>query len=214
MPEISDILVSTEWVAYHLNDPSVVIAEVNTDLEAGYNQGHIPGAVGWSLRADLEDQTRRDVPAMAQLENLLGQSGVDNNTTLVLYGDNNNRSATWGFWVLKYYRHKDVRLLNGGRAAWMTEGRSVSTEKPSPVAKTYRVGIPDNSLRATKEYIVKNLRKPSVKLVDARTLEEYTGQQSIPGIYRAGRIPGGSDRTGLSHGKRQRPRTSRRIRCR
>jgi thiosulfate/3-mercaptopyruvate sulfurtransferase len=190
MPDISEVLVSTGWVAAHLDDPSVVIAEIDTDLDAGYNQGHVPGAVGWNLRADLEDQTRRDMPSIAQIEKLLGEAGIDNNTTVVLYGDNNNRSATWGFWTLKYYRHKDVRIMDGGRIAWTNEGRPFSTERPAPVAKTYKAGVPDSSLRATKDYIVKNLRKSSVRFLDTRTPEEFSGEFKVPEIYRSGRIPG------------------------
>ena len=191
-----DALASTEWVAAHLEDPSVVIAEVNTDLEAGYRQGHVPGAVGWNLHADVEDKTRRDVPSIRQFEELLGRSGVSNDTTVVLYGDGNNRSATWAFWVMKYYRHEDVRLMNGGRKRWLDEGRPLSIEVPSPVAKTYKAGVPDRSLRAQRDYIVSSLRNRSVRLLDTRTLEEYTGVPDSaaatpqPEIYSKGRIPG------------------------
>ena len=191
-----EALISTDWVEEHLDDPSVVIVEVNTDLQAGYLQGHVPGAVGWSLHTDLEDQARRDIPTISKLEDLLGRSGIDNQTTVVLYGDGNNRSATWAFWVLKYYRHNDARLMNGGRAKWMAEGRPVSTEPAGPEPKRYRAGVPDATLRATKEYIVRNLHNPSLKLLDTRTQEEYAGlPTSAAGspqadIYRKGRIPG------------------------
>ena len=89
-----DVLVSTEWVAEHLGEPAIVVAEVNSDLQAGYHLGHVPGAVGWGLHTDLEDQVRRDIPRIAQLEELLGRSGIHNDTTVVLYGDGNNCSAT------------------------------------------------------------------------------------------------------------------------
>ena len=191
-----DVLVSTDWVAEHLGDPSIVIAEVNTDMESGYLQGHVPGAVGWNLHVDLEDQVRRDIPSVSQIERLLGSAGIDNDTTVVLYGDGNNRSATWGFWVLKYYRHKDVRLMDGGRKKWTDEGRPLSTERPVPTPKVYKAGVPDQSVRATKEYIVDHLPQPSFKLLDTQTYEEYAGElTSAPGtpqsdIYRKGRIPG------------------------
>ena len=191
-----EVLVTTTWVSEHLDDTSVVIAEVNTDLQAAYYQGHVPCAVGWSLHIDLEEQTRRDIPTLSQLEGLLSRSGIDNDTTVVLYGDGNNRSATWAFWVLKYYRHSDVRLMNGGRTKWVDEGRPVSTDTPKPEAKTYRAGIPDKSLRATKEYIASNIQGASIRLLDTRTYEEYIGElNSAPGtpqpdIYRMGRIPG------------------------
>ena len=190
------VLVSTEWVAEHLEDPSIAVVEVNTDLEAGYHQGHVPGAVGWWLHTDMETQVRRDVPSVAQFEGLLGRSGIDNGTTIVLYGDRNNRSATWAFWVLKYYRHEDVRLIDGGRTKWIDEGRPLSTEAPVPTVKTYKTSAPDRSLRAMKEYIVENLGNPSVKLLDTRAYEEYAGLlTSAPGtpqpdIYRKGRVPG------------------------
>ncbi|MCH8206185.1 MAG: sulfurtransferase [Chloroflexi bacterium] len=189
-----EVLVSTDWLEEHLGDPSIVVAEVNTDLEAGYDRGHVPGAVGWHLHRDLEDQTRRDIPGPSQLEELLSRSGIENTTTVVLYGDGNNRSATWAFWLLKCYRHKDVRLLDGGRAKWVAEGRPLSPETPVPTPKAYRACIPDKSLRATREHIVANLHSPSLRLLDTRTSEEYSGripsEAPQPGIYRNGRIPG------------------------
>ena len=189
------VLVSTAWLEEHLDDPAIVVAEVNTDLEVGYRQGHVPGAVGWDLHRDLEDQTRRDVPSASQLAALLGRSGIDNATAVVLYGDGNNRSATWAFWLLKYYRHDDVRLLDGGRVKWVAEGRPLSTETAAPSAKSYRPGIPDRSLRATQDHIAVNLGSPLLSLLDARTYDEYVGNTaaSSPGqaeIYRNGRIPG------------------------
>ena len=191
-----ETLVSTEWVSEHLDDEYVVVAEVDTDLEADYRRGHVPGAVGWGLHTDLEDPVRRDIPGVAQMEGLLGRSGIDNDTMIVLYGDGNNRSATWAFWLLKYYRHEDVRIMNGGRIRWLDEGRPVSTEEPAPVPKTYRAGVPDKSLRAMRDYILAHLAKPSFKPLDTRAFEEYSGElTSAPGgpqggIYRAGRIPG------------------------
>ena len=95
-PAEPDAIVTTEWVAEHLDDPAIVIAEVDSDLDADYRQGHVPGAVGWGLHTDMEDPVRRDIPGVAQLEALLGRSGVDNDTTVVVYGDGNNRSAAWG----------------------------------------------------------------------------------------------------------------------
>ena len=190
------VLVTTDWVADHLQDPSVVIAEVDSDLDADYRQSHIPSAVGWGLHTDMEDAVRRDIPGVAQIEQLLGRSGIGNDTTVVLYGDGNNRSATWAFWVLKYYRHQDLRLMNGGRARWLAEGRPVSTETPEPVAGTYKARAPDRSLRATRQHILASLGQPGVKLLDTRTYEEYAGTHtSAPGtpqpdIYRKGRIPG------------------------
>ena len=191
-----DALVGTDWVAEHLEDPSVVVVEVNTDPAADYDQGHVPGAVAWDLHRDLEDQVARDIPGLSQIEELLGRSGIDGDTTVVLYGDGKNRSATWAFWLLKYYRHRDVRLMNGGRTKWLHEGRPLSTDVPSVKPKTYSAGVPDRSLRATKDHVMDVLHDPDVVLLDTRTPEEYMGELAASagtdqsGIYRKGRIPG------------------------
>ena len=193
---VADVLVNTEWVATRLTEPSMVVVEVDTDLDADYHHGHVPGAVGWGLHTDLEDQVRRDIPGVAQIEGLLGRSGIDNDTAIVLYGDGNNRSATWAFWVLKYYRHRDVRLMDGGRRKWLDEGRPLSGVTPEPDQKTYKAVSPDGSVRAMRDYIVAGLNNDAVKTLDTRTFEEYAGVlTSAPGtaqpdIYRKGRIPG------------------------
>ena len=211
-PAEPDAIVTTEWVSEHLDDPAVVIAEVDTDLDADYRQGHVPGAVGWGLHTDMEDPVRRDIPGVAQLEGLLGRSGIDNDTTVVLYGDGNNRSATWAFWVLKYYRHRDVRLMDGGRSKWLAEGRAVSTEAPTPRAASYRAQAPDRSIRATRQHILDTLSRMDVKLLDTRAAEE-----SIPGRSRrrrARRSPisaarGASPARSTCRGTTARPRTAR-----
>jgi len=191
-----EAIVSTDWVTGHLNDPSVVVVEIDADLGEDYRQGHIPGAAGWDLHKDLEDFVTRDIPGIHQFEALMGRSGIAKETTVVLYGDGNNRSATWALWIMKYYRHGDVRIMNGGRQKWVLEGRPVSMLTPSVESTTYRAGVPDRSQRAMKEYVVQNLSKPNVKLLDTRTKEEYTGELSSargtpqPDIYRKGHIPG------------------------
>ena len=187
-----EVLVSTEWVAEHLWDISIVVVEVNTDLDEDYTTGHVRGAVGWSLHDDLEDRVKRDIPGLAQFEALMRRSGISRDTTVVLYGDGNNRSATWAFWVMKIYRHPDARIMDGGRAKWQSEGRELSTETPVSRPTTYRAGTPDRSLRAMKDYVAANLGKPGFKPLDTRTLEEFTGElTSAPGtpqpdIYRKG----------------------------
>ena len=195
-PAEPDAIVTTEWVAEYLGSPAVVIAEVDSDLDADYRQGHVPGAVGWGLHTDMEDPVRRDVPGVAQFEALLGRSGIGNDTTVVVYGDGNNRSATWAFWVLKYYRHRDVRVMDGGLAKWLAEERPLSTDAPDPRAATYRAQVPDRSIRATRQHVLDALGRMDVKLLDTRAKEEYSGAlTSAPGtpqpdIYRKGRIPG------------------------
>jgi thiosulfate/3-mercaptopyruvate sulfurtransferase len=191
-----EAIVSTAWVAERLRDPSVVVAEIDSHLDEAYEKGHVPGAVGWGLHTDMEHPLRRDIPDVAQFEALMRRSGIERNTTVVLYGDGNNRSATWAFWVLKYYRHDDVRLMDGGRAKWVAEGRPLSMDAPTPAVRSYRAGRPDTTLRATKEHIVRNLgRRGAFRTLDTRTREEYLGEQSAApgtdsGIYRSGRIPG------------------------
>ena len=191
-----EAVVSTAWVGERLGDPSVVVAEVNSDLVEGYERGHVPGAVGWGLHTDMEHPVRRDIPDAVQFEALMARSGVGPDTTVVLYGDGNNRSATWAFWVMKYYGHEDVRIVDGGRKKWILEGRPVSMIDPEPTPTEYRVGTLDPSVRAMKEYVVERIDRMGVKLLDTRTTEEYSGQlTSAPGtpqpdIYRKGRIPG------------------------
>ena len=172
------------------------MVEVNTDLDECYNAGHVPGAVGWSLHVDLEDGTTRDIPGVGRFEALMSRSGIERGTTVVLYGDGNNRSATWAFWVLKIYRHPDARIMNGGRTKWVSEGRALSTEPPVRRSTEYRPSAPDRSLRAMKDYVAENLGRPGFRPLDTRSYEEFVGElTSAPGtpqpdIYRKGRIPG------------------------
>ncbi len=191
-----EVLVSTEWVTEHLDDPTVAVVEVNTDLKEDYHTGHVPGAVGWSLHEDLEDKLKRDIPGVGQIEALMSRSGIERGTTVVLYGDGNNRSATWAFWVLKIYRHADVRIMNGGRAKWVSEGRTLSPDLAFRRTTDYRPEAPDRSLRAMKEYVAENLGRDGFRPLDTRSYEEFAGEMtSAPGtpqpdIYRKGRIPG------------------------
>ena len=134
---MADVLVTTDWVAQHAKDADVRVVEVDVDTTA-YDQGHVPGAVGWNWTTELCDTLVRDIIPMKKLEELLGKSGIDNDTTIVLYGDNNNWFAAWAFWQLKMYGHKDVRIMDGGRKKWLAEARELSTEKPALAAKTYK----------------------------------------------------------------------------
>jgi thiosulfate/3-mercaptopyruvate sulfurtransferase len=185
-------------MAERLKDPSVVVAEIDSHPDEAYETGHVPGAVGWDLHTDMEHQLRRDIPDIAQFETLMSRSGIERNTTVVLYGDGNNRSATWAFWVMKFYGHDDVRIMDGGRTKWTLEGRPVEMVEPAvePTAYWAWAVEPDPTLRAMKEYVVKSLGRKGVTLLDTRTVEEYAGQlTSAPGtpqpdIYRKGRIPG------------------------
>jgi thiosulfate/3-mercaptopyruvate sulfurtransferase len=193
-----EVLVSTEWAAGHLNDPKVRLIEVDVDTTA-YDQGHIPGAVGWNWQTQLQDNIRRDLIDKATLEGLLGKSGAGNDTTILLYGDNNNWFAAYALWQLKYYGHKDVRLINGGRKKWIEEKRPVTTEPAKVAATTYRASGPDESIRARKEEIFDALnKKKSAHLVDVRSVDEFTGKIiAPPGMsetaQRAGHIPGAAN---------------------
>jgi thiosulfate/3-mercaptopyruvate sulfurtransferase len=189
-----ETLVSTSWVVEHLNDPSVRIVEVDVDTTS-YDQGHIPGAVGWNWNTQLCDTTVRDVIPKAKLEELLGQSGIDNNTTIVIYGDNNNWFAAWAFWQLKLYGHADVRIMNGGRKKWIEEGRELTTDKPSVARKSYRAREGDWSIRAYLPQVQAHVAVGDASLVDVRSPQEFTGEiLSPPGLpetcQRGGHIPG------------------------
>ncbi|GIV10307.1 MAG: hypothetical protein KatS3mg019_2398 [Fimbriimonadales bacterium] len=124
------VLVSTDWVQEHLNDSNIRLVEVDVDT-AAYEQGHIPGAIGLNWQTQLQDPVRRDIPSKAQLEATLGELGVSDKHTIVLYGDNNNWFAAFAFWVLKLYGHEDVRMMDGGRKKWLAEGRPITKEAPN-----------------------------------------------------------------------------------
>src|SRR5205807_2617707 len=144
---LSNVLVTTNWVAEHATDAGVRVVEVDVDTTA-YDQGHVPGAAGWNWTTQLCDTLVRDIVPVNKLEELLGATGIDNKTAIVLYGDNNNWFAAWAFWQLKIYGHDDVRIMDGGRKKWLAESRPLSTDKPSFPKKTYRASGPDLSLRA------------------------------------------------------------------
>jgi thiosulfate/3-mercaptopyruvate sulfurtransferase len=189
-----EVLVSTQWVADHLSDPKIRLVEVDVDT-TGYDQGHIAGAVGWNWQTQLQDNIRRDLISKQALEQLLGQSGISSDTTIILYGDNNNWFAAYALWQLKYYGHKDVRLMNGGRKKWLEEKRPLSTDSAKVTPTTYRATGPDESLRARKENIFAVIEKTrGGQLVDVRSVDEFTGKIiAPPGMnetaQRAGHIP-------------------------
>ncbi|HWB96885.1 MAG TPA: sulfurtransferase [Bryobacteraceae bacterium] len=188
-----EVLVSTDWVRNHLKDPQVRIVEVDVDTKA-YDQGHIPGAIAWPWNTRLCDTVRRDILSQAQLEELLSSSGIRNDTTVIIYGDNNNWFAAWAFWQLKIYGHSDVRLLNGGRKKWLAEGGDLSTEIPSVERTSYRAKPADLSLRAFLPQVQAASTSGSAALVDVRSPQEYTGEiLAPPGLpetcQRGGHIP-------------------------
>jgi len=192
-----EVLVETSWVAEHLNDPKVKLVEVDVDTTA-YEQGHAPGAIGWNWTTQTQDQLRRDIIDKGQLEALMRQSGVNNDYTVVLYGDNNNWFAAYAFWLLKMYGHQDVRLMNGGRKKWSDEGRETTTDVPKPQPSNYTAKDQDLSLRAQWQYVNEGLRAGNRALVDVRSPAEFTGEVlAPPGLLetaqRAGHIPGAAN---------------------
>jgi thiosulfate/3-mercaptopyruvate sulfurtransferase len=189
-----EVLVTTEWVANNTNNPKVRIVEVDVDTKA-YDEGHVPNALGWAWNTQLCDTVRRDIIPKAQFETLMGSSGIGNDTTVVLYGDNNNWFAAWAFWQLKIYGHSDVRIMNGGRKKWIAEGRELSQEAPRLTPVTYKASEPDFSIRAFLPEVQEAIKQGAVQLVDVRSPQEFTGEiLAPPGLpetcQRGGHIPG------------------------
>jgi thiosulfate/3-mercaptopyruvate sulfurtransferase len=189
-----EVLVTTEWVAQNLNASNTRLVEVDVDTTA-YDQGHIPGAVGWNWQTQLQDNIKRDLIDRATLEKLLGESGISNDTTILLYGDNNNWFAAYAFWQLKYYGHQNVKLINGGRKKWLEEKRALTKDTPQVPQTTYRVSRTDESVRAFRDDVLAIVQsKKRGQLVDVRSVDEFTGKIiAPPGMtetaQRAGHIP-------------------------
>src|SRR5579885_3852585 len=143
-----EVLVETDWVKQNLGKPGVKLVEIDVDTKA-YDAGHIPGAVGFNWQTQLQDQVRRDIISKEAFEKLMSQAGISPEDTVVLYGDNNNWFAAYGFWLFKIYGHKDVRLMNGGRVKWLNEpDKPLTTERPTDSPVTYKVTQQSNELRA------------------------------------------------------------------
>lgn len=190
-----EVLVSTDWVAQHVKDPSVRVVEVDVDLSA-YNEGHVPGAIAWNWHTQLCDTVRRDILSKEDFEKLMNDSGISADTTVVVFGDNNNWFAAWAVWQMKIYGHKDARIMNGGRKKWLSEGRELSTETPAPRKTSgYRASEPDLSLRAFLPQVAAAVEGHKAALVDVRSPQEFSGEiLAPPGLpetcQRGGHIPG------------------------
>ena len=198
-PAHPESIVSTQWVADNLGNSDVVLVEVDVDT-AAYDQGHVPGAVGWNWSTQLNDQLTRDILTREQMESLLGGSGIGNDTTVVLYGDNNNWFATYAFWQMRMYGHDDLKIMDGGRQKWIDEGRETSMDAPSVEATAYTASNPDTSIRATRDYVLGVATTDnSTGLVDVRAPEEFDGTLLAPahlpqeGSQRGGHIPGAAN---------------------
>ncbi len=188
------VLVTTEWVAEHLNDSSLVVAEVdeNPDL---YEEGHIPGAVKLHWREDLQDPVERDLVEKDEFERLMGSLGISNDTTLVVYGDKNNWFAAYAYWYLKIYGHEDVRILDGGRQKWIDENRELTTDVADVKQASYSAQDRDESIRIYRDAVRDAIGAEGKALVDVRSPQEYSGDLIAPpgyeqeGAQRGGHIP-------------------------
>jgi thiosulfate/3-mercaptopyruvate sulfurtransferase len=190
-----EVLVSTDWVQEHLDDPAIRIVEVDVDTQA-YATGHVPGAVGWNWQTQLQDPVRRDILPRDAFERLLGDSGITAETTVVLYGDNSNWFAAYAFWLLKIYGHRDVRLMDGGRKKWLDEeGKRLTPDPPVVQPAVYRAERANPELRARLADVLAVVEGRGENLVDVRSPDEFTGRiVAPPGLaetaQRAGHIPG------------------------
>jgi thiosulfate/3-mercaptopyruvate sulfurtransferase len=194
-----EVLVDTQWIADHMNDHEVRIAEVDYDPTANYNLGHVPGAVLFDWKKDINDPVTRNIFSRQTCEDLLQRAGVNNNTTLVLYGDFNNWFAAFAFWAFKYYGFKDLRLMNGGRKKWLEEDRPISKDIPQYQRGNFKATEPDKSIRAFLNQVKEALDKENIAMVDVRSPKEFTGEILAPPEYptehaqRGGHIPGASN---------------------
>ena len=185
-------LVSAQWVEDHLNDPSVVLVEVDEDTTA-YDKGHIKGAIKLDWTTDLQDQVRRDFVSKHQFEALLSERGVANDNTVVLYGGNNNWFAAYAYWYFKLYGHGDVKLLDGGRKKWELDSRELTDELPSRERTSYTAQEQDHEIRAFRDEVVEAIGVKN--LIDVRSPDEYAGRLLAPAhlpqeqAQRGGHIP-------------------------
>ncbi|CAB4881835.1 unannotated protein [freshwater metagenome] len=170
-------LVSADWVAENINNPQVVIVEVDEDTTL-YAQGHIENAATFNWREDLQHGLRRDVISKEGFEALLSKTGIANDTTVVLYGGNNNWFATYAYWYFKLYGHQDVRLLDGGRKRWELDARPLVTTSPSRTATRYVAKDQDHSLRAFRDEVIAAIGVKNI--VDVRSPAEFSGELAAP----------------------------------
>jgi thiosulfate/3-mercaptopyruvate sulfurtransferase len=189
-----DVLVDTQWVENHLNDDSIRIVEVDEN-PALYNEAHIPGAIGFDWKRDLQDQVRRSFLGPEEFGELFGSHGISNDHTIVLYGDRNNWFAAYTYWYLKYYGHDKVLLVNGPREKWIAEGRPTTADVPRYEPQRFTAQPGDDTIRARRDEVLAAL-DTSIKLVDVRSPQEYSGEliamagYEQEGAQRAGHIPG------------------------
>jgi thiosulfate/3-mercaptopyruvate sulfurtransferase len=189
-----DVLVDTQWVENHLSDSSIRVVEVDEN-PALYAEAHIPGAIGFDWKKDLQDQVKRDFLGPDEFGELFGSRGISNEHTIVLYGDRNNWFAAYTYWYLKYYGDDNVRLMNGPREKWISEGRPTSTDVPAYERQSFTAQPGDEGIRAYRDEVLSALDS-GTRLVDVRSPQEYSGEliamagYEQEGAQRAGHIPG------------------------
>lgn len=190
-----NVLVSTEWAEENLNKAQIRFVEVDVDTKAYDQEGHIPGAIGWNWQKQLCDTLTRDVVPKNELEALLSQSGIEKDTTIILYGDNNNWFACWALWQLEMFGHENVKIMDGGRKKWLAEGRPLSTDKTEIAASSYSAPEIDSTARALLAHVMEASPKGEEwALVDVRSPDEFSGKVLCPpGLpetcQRGGHIP-------------------------
>jgi thiosulfate/3-mercaptopyruvate sulfurtransferase len=190
----NDVLVEPDWLEQHLDDPNIRIVEVDENPQL-YAEAHIPGAIGFDWKKDLQDQVRRDFLGPEDFGRLFGENGVSNEHTIVLYGDRNNWFAAYTYWYLKYYGHDAVLLLNGPREKWIADGRATTAEVPSHAPASFSAQAGNDDIRARREEVLAAIGD-ATKLVDVRSPAEFSGELISPsgyeqeGAQRGGHIPG------------------------
>jgi thiosulfate/3-mercaptopyruvate sulfurtransferase len=188
----SDVLVDADWVEAHLDDPGIVLVEVDEDTTA-YDKGHIRNAIKLDWRQDLQDPVRRDFVDRHGFEQLLSERGIGNDDTVILYGGNNNWFAAYAYWYFRLYGHRGVQLLDGGRKKWELESREMVTAVPDRPRTSYQATEQDSSLRAMRDEVIAAIGKRN--LIDVRSPDEFTGKLLAPAhlpqeqAQRAGHVP-------------------------
>jgi thiosulfate/3-mercaptopyruvate sulfurtransferase len=192
-----EVLVDTQWAEEHIKNSKVRIAEVDYDPKANYQLGHVPRGVLFDWKQDINDPVSRNVLSKQACEDLLQRAGVNDDTTLILYGDFNNWFAAFALWVFKYYGFRDVRIMNGGRKKWLEEDREISKDIPNYSKGNFKALEPDKSIRIFLNEVKQALdAKDRIKMVDVRSPKEFTGEILAPPEYptehaqRGGHIPG------------------------
>ena len=190
-----EVLVSTNWLKENLGKPNLKIVEIDVDTKA-YDAGHVRGAIGFNWQTQLQDQVSRDIISKTDFEKLLSQAGISPSDTVILYGDNNNWFAAYGFWLFKLYGHKDVRLMNGGRIKWLNEkDKELTTDVPKPAPTNYKSTEEHPELRAYVSDVLEASKGGRINLVDVRSPDEFSGKVSAPPgmtetAQRGGHVPG------------------------